>query len=312
MPQAQDLPLVSIVTPAYNQAEYLEAAMKSVLEQDYPALEYIVIDDGSHDDTLAVAQGVAAAYPGRVQVLRQDNAGQAATLNRGWAMARGSILAYLSSDDLLCPGAVRTMVEALVARPELGVAYCDYWLVDPGGHRVRPHRARDFDVLEMQVGLVCHPGPAAFFRREVFEIAGGWDERRRQVPDFEFWLRASRHYAFAHVPQRLAEYRIHEGSASFQAMSPERANEIVAVVEGFWQGQEGKTEACWSLARAFSISAKNHAQAGRPGDALSCVVRALRLHPALALDASLWRQVLAGFTRRLYYRARAVFRRARS
>lgn len=310
MSQAQELPLVSIVTPAYNQAEYLEAAMKSVLEQDYPALEYIVIDDGSRDDTLAVAQAVASAYPGRVQVLRQDNAGQAATLNRGWTMALGSILAYLSSDDLLCPGAVRTMVQALQSRPELGVAYCDCWLVDPSGQRVRPHLAEDFDVQAMQVGLVCHPGPAAFFRREVFETTGGWDVRRRQVPDFEFWLRASRRYAFARVPQRLAEYRIHEGSASFQAMSPERANEIVAVVGTFWQGQEGTREARWSRARAFSISAKNHAQAGRPRDALSCLVRALKLRPALALEPSLWRQLLVGFTRRLYYRAGAAFRRA--
>jgi glycosyltransferase involved in cell wall biosynthesis len=310
MPQVQDLPLVSIITPAYNQAEYLEAAMKSVLEQDYPMLEYIVIDDGSRDDTLAVAQSVAAAYPGRVQVLRQDNAGQAATLNRGWAMARGDILAYLSSDDLLCPGAVRTMVEALQARPELGVAYCDCWLVDPNGLRVRPHEAEDFDVRAMQVGLVCHPGPAAFFRREVFETTGGWDVRRRQVPDFEFWLRASRHYAFARVPQRLAEYRIHEGSASFQAMSSERANEIVAVVEGFWRGQDGTPDARRSLARAVSIAAKNHAQAGRPLDALRCLFRALELRPALALELGLWRQLLAGFSRRLYYRGRAAWRRA--
>lgn len=180
------LPLVSIVTPAYNQAEYLAAAMTSVLEQDYPALEYIVIDDGSRDDTLAVARAVAETHPERVQVLTQANAGQAATLNRGWAMARGEILAYLSSDDALCPGAVRTMVQALQSRPEVGVAYCDFWLVDPQGRRVRAHVSQEFDVQAMQVGLVCHPGPAAFFRRSVFETTGGWDVRRRQVPDFEF------------------------------------------------------------------------------------------------------------------------------
>jgi len=310
MQREAGFPLVSIVTPAYNQAEYLADAMRSVLEQDYPSLEYIVIDDGSRDDTLAVAQAVAAAYPGQVQVLRQDNAGQAATLNRGWAMSRGAILAYLSSDDLLAPGAIRTMVAALQARPGLGVAYCDCWLIGPDGQRVRPHLAKDFDLQAMQVGLVCHPGPAAFFRREVFETTGGWDVRRRQVPDFEFWLRASRRYGFARVPERLAEYRIHEGSASFQAMSPERANEIVEVVEGFWQGQPDSRDAQWSLARAFSISAKNHAQAGRPWVALRRLAQGLKLRPALALEPSLWRQLLTGFVRRLYYRARTGLRRA--
>ncbi|MDR7271856.1 glycosyltransferase involved in cell wall biosynthesis [Pelomonas saccharophila] len=303
------LPVVSIVTPAYNQGNFLRATMESVLAQDYPALEYLVIDDGSSDDSLTVAQAVAAEHPGRVTVLTQPNAGQAATLNKGWAMARGEILAYLSSDDLLCPGAVRTMVETLQARPELGVAYCDCWLIDPNGRRVRPHQAEDFDVQAMQVGLVCHPGPATFFRREVFETTGGWDVRRRQVPDFEFWLRASRRYGFARVPQRLAEYRIHEGSASFQIMSPERANEIVAVVEGFWRDHDGAPDARRSLARAFSIAARNHAQAGRPLDALRGLFRALGLRPALVLEPGLWRQMLVGFTRRLYYRSRATLRR---
>lgn len=310
MAPPQALPWVTIVTPAYRQAEYLETCMRSVLDQDYPLLEYIVIDDGSPDATLAVARAVADAYPGRVQVLTQANAGQAATLNRGWSLARGEILAYLSSDDLLCPGAVRTMVEALLAQPELGVAYCDCWLVDPNGRRVREHIAQSFDVRAMQVDLVCHPGPAAFFRREVFETTGGWDVRRRQVPDFEFWLRASRRFQFARVPQRLADYRIHEGSASFQAMSPERADEIVEVVRGFWQGQERSADVHASLARAFSIAAKNHAQAGRPLLAMQRLGRALRLRPGLVLEPALWRQLLVGFTRRLYYRCSAALRRS--
>ena len=135
-------PLVSIVTPVYNQAEYLAATMESVLAQDYPALEYIVIDDGSSDASLALAQRLAAAHPGRITVLTQANAGQAATLNRGWGLARGEILAYLSSDDCLCPGAVTAMVHALRAQPAASVAYCDFWLIDAHGKRLRgPHVA---------------------------------------------------------------------------------------------------------------------------------------------------------------------------
>ncbi|MDM4767532.1 glycosyltransferase family 2 protein [Pelomonas sp. SE-A7] len=302
------LPLVSIVTPAYNQADYLRATIESVLAQDYPALEYLVIDDGSGDATLAIAEGLAREHPGRLRVLTQANAGQAATLNRGWSLAQGQILAYLSSDDCLCPGAVSAMVAALNAHPEVAVAYCDFWLMDAAGRRLRPVQAAEFDAEQLRVELVCQPGPGAFFRRRVFEATGGWDVRRRQVPDFEFWLRASAEGAFLRVPQCLADYRIHEGSASFMVMPEARADEIVRVVEGFWESAPDAGSASRATARALSIAAKNHAQSGRPLLALGRLAQAFQRRPGLALEPAIWRQLLVGFTRRAYYGARRVLR----
>ncbi|MGM9516490.1 glycosyltransferase family 2 protein [Roseateles sp. DB2] len=298
--------LVSIVTPAFNQGEFLEATMLSVLTQDYPALEYIVINDGSTDQSLAVAQSVAARFPGRVRVIDQPNAGQAATLNRGWQESRGDILAYLSSDDCLVPDAVSRMVQALEAQPQAAVAYCDFWLIDAEGRRLRESYTEAFDHDRLRASLVCQPGPGAFFRRRVFERQGGWRPELRQVPDFEFWLRASREGGFVRVPQLLAEYRIHEGSASFRAMPPERAEEIVKVVQAYWSDQPGTALARRALARAHAIAAKNHGQSGRPGEALRAFFRALRLQPSMAGELGIWRQLLVGMLRRRWYQWRAA------
>ncbi len=295
-------PLVSIVTPAYMQADYLAATIESVLAQDYPNLEFIVIDDGSSDSTLAVAR----RYEGeRVQVLTHANVGQAATLNRGWALARGEILAYLSSDDCLCPGAVSAMVAALQAAPDVAMVYCDYWLIDAAGRRLRTMSAPEFEARELREELVCQPGPGAFFHRRVFETTGGWDVRRRQLPDFEFWLRAADFGPFMRVPQVLSEYRIHEGSASFQMMSVERADEIIDVMREYWLQRADPAAAKRSLSNAFSIAARHHAQSGRSLMALRRFARAVRLNPSIVLDVGIWRRVASGFLRRAYYSARA-------
>lgn len=296
-------PLVTLVTPVYNQAEFLAATLESVLAQDYPALEYLVIDDGSSDDSLAVARRYEAAHPGRVTVLTQANAGQAATLNRGWGLARGEILGYLSSDDCLVPEAIGCMVQALQAHPAAPVAYCDFWLIDAQGQRLREVATEEFSAERLTVDLICQPGPGAFFRRGVFERQGGWRADLRQVPDFEFWLRAAREGDFVRVPRMLAEYRVHEGSASFRVMPEARAEEIARVVEAHWVGRDG----VWSTrsrAQALSIAAKNHAQSGRFFRALHCLGQALRLRPTLAADLRIWRQLLVGLVRRAYYQRR--------
>lgn len=306
MPQ----PLVTLVTPVYNQAEFLAATIESVLAQDYPALEYLVIDDGSTDESLAVARRYEAANPGRLTVLTQANSGQAATLNRGWTLARGDVLAYLSSDDCLVPSAVTRMVQSLQAQPEAVVAYCDFWLIDAQGRRLRESRTEAFDARRLSVDLVCQPGPGAFFRREVFDRQGGWRADLRQVPDFEFWLRAAGQGSFIRVPQLLAEYRIHEGSASFRVMPEARAEEIVRVMQAYWAARPAQADAVRSMARAYSFAAKNHGQSGRVGAALKCLGQALRRRPALALDLGVWRQLLVGLLRRSWYQWRASTRAA--
>ncbi len=299
--QMETRPLVSIVTPVYNQCEYLEATMRSVLEQDYPELEYIVIDDGSQDESLLVAERIASEFPGRVTVLSQSNCGQAATLNKGWAIAQGEILSYLSSDDCLLPHAISYMVDALQKKSEIGVAYCDFRLIDELGKTLRNVHTENFDSKRMTVNLICQPGPGAFFRRGVFKHTMGWNKNLSQVPDFDFWLRATKVADFIRVPYTLAEYRIHEGSASFRQMSEIRAEEIINVVQLYWSNNENEYLMKKAMAHAHVIAAKNHAQSGRVVKAIKFFLNAFKLYPSLVGQAGVWRQFFSGFLRRILY-----------
>jgi glycosyltransferase involved in cell wall biosynthesis len=130
---SEDTPLVSVVVPAYNQADYLAAAIESVLSQDYPAVELIVLNDGSTDATREVLQH----YAGRFYFESHTNIGQAATLNKGWRMAKGGILSYLAADDTLAPHAVSASVRALLAHPDVVMTYGDFNLIDPSSRFIR-------------------------------------------------------------------------------------------------------------------------------------------------------------------------------
>ena len=252
------MPRVTLITPAYNQADFLAETIDSVHKQDYANLEYIVLDDGSTDDT----QAVLARYSGRLQFQRHHNQGQAATLNRGWAMASGELLGYLSSDDRLVPGAISSLVRALAERPDAMVAYGDFKLIDANGNAYRSVQAEDFDLKRLTIDLVCQPGPGALFRRSAFEALGGWSESLRQTPDFEFWLRVSRLGPFVRVPEPLADYRVHEGSASFAVTLPERSDEVVHVMERYWV-ETNSSHSRRSIAKAHMVAAKSHGQSGR-------------------------------------------------
>lgn len=300
---------VSLVTPVYNQAETLAATIESVLAQDHTDLEYLVIDDGSSDDSLAVARRYEARHPGRLRVIHQRNAGQAAALNRGWRACSGTWIGYLSSDDTLLPSCISAQLAALAARPEAVVSYPDFELMDAQGLTLRTVQAEDFDARRLQVDLVCQPGPGALFRRELFERLGGWRAELRQTPDFEFWLRASTLGPFLRVAQPLARYRIHEASASYRVMAPERAEEIVRVVDGHSSTRSlSPRDAARARARAWSFAAKNHAQSQRLGRALACVLQAARQRPLELLQPMLWRALLGGALRRWRYRERAGVR----
>jgi glycosyltransferase involved in cell wall biosynthesis len=292
------------VTPVFNQANFVGETVESVLRQDYPNIEYIVIDDGSTDDSWSVVHALAQAHPGRFQLVRQENVGQAETLNRGWARARGEVLAYLSSDDLLHPQAVSQMVAALRDKPDVMVAYCDFRLIDASGQRMAEVRTEDFSLERLRDHLVCQPGPGAFFRRDVFIHAKGWNPALRQVPDFEFWLRAADTGGFLRVPLVLADYRVHDESASFRPMVVERADEIVRVVSAYWSKEklESVEDARFAQGMSLVISAMNHAQSGRAALAFRRLWAGLRTCPALGLQLIVWRRLVSGFFRRAYYR----------
>ena len=219
--------LVTLVTPTYNQAGYLPETLDSVLVQTHPALEYLVIDDGSSDETPAVM----ARYEGRLSSMRQANLGQAATLNKGWGMARGKYIGYLSSDDLLLPEALARMVAVLDAKPDVVCAFPNSDLIDARSRIVRRAVCRPFDRETAVVEQECHIGPGALFRREAFDAVGGWRPDMKLAPDREFWIRLALRGRFEFLPDSLALYRTHPAATSFRAASEAVSREYLRVLD---------------------------------------------------------------------------------
>ena len=209
MPRSS-LPLVTVVTPTCNRAHLLDATISSVLSQDYPAVEYIVLDDGSTDAT----PSLLAAYEG-VTAVRHPNMGEPRTVNRGLEMARGEIIGVLNDDDLLMPGAVREAVAALTANPDVCAVYPDYVVIDERSAIVGHVTLADFDD-RMMLTQVRVPGPGAFFRRDVLRRVGLRDPRFHYVADCEFWFRVGVAGRMARLPRTLASYRVHGGSTSVE------------------------------------------------------------------------------------------------
>jgi glycosyltransferase involved in cell wall biosynthesis len=212
-----DLPLVSIVTPSLNQGRFIEETIRSVLDQDYPRIEHIVVDGGSTDETLDVLR----RYP-RVAWRSEPDDGQADAVNKGFRMAEGKIFGWLNADDLYLPGAIRTGVDAL-RRTGSGLVHGAWCQIDEDGvsirERIEPVQF-DLDAQLNERNAVCQPG--ALFTREAFEAVGGLDPSYRYAMDYELWLKLGSRFPVTHVDAVLGAYRLHPTSKT------------VAEKSGFW------------------------------------------------------------------------------
>lgn len=206
---------VSIVIPTFNRAAWLEGAVASVLEQDYEELDLLVVDDGSTDGTATVLERIAAgADPDRFRFLRQDNAGQAAAINRGWGAARGDLVGYLSDDDRLLPGAIARLAGALGADPGAVISYPGYHVIDERDEILDTIRPMEYSALE---GLRMHDtaiGPGALIRRSAFERLGGWDPSFRWMGDFVLWMKLANGARTIRIAEPLAVWRRHSEAAT--------------------------------------------------------------------------------------------------
>ncbi len=201
---------VSIVTPSYNQAQFLEETIESVLAQDYPEIEYVVVDDGSTDGSLEIAR----RYEDRLHaLLARENAGQVAAINRGFERTSGGLMAYVNSDDTLLPGAVSEMVAELEADPSLVMVYGDALYTDADSNRTGYLTSRDWDPPTMVRNCDNHVvQPSSMWTRAAWEHAGPFDERGYYFFDFELYLRLSALGPVKRVPRPWSTYREHAAS----------------------------------------------------------------------------------------------------
>jgi glycosyltransferase involved in cell wall biosynthesis len=232
-------PLVTIVTPSYNQGGFIRSTIESVLAQDYPEIEYIVMDGGSTDQTASVVAG----YAGRLTWISEKDRGQAHAINKGFQLARGEIVAWVNSDDLLLPAAVTRAVAALEAAPSVGAIYGDGLLMNREGEITGPFRATEPFNLWKLVHLSDYVlQQSTFFRRAAIEDIGWLDESLVYTMDWDLLIRLGKRFGLCYVPGDFGVLREYPDAKSFSG-GFRRIKEIGQMLErhtglkrapGFW------------------------------------------------------------------------------
>jgi glycosyltransferase involved in cell wall biosynthesis len=203
-----NLPKVSIITPSFNQGQFLEASIRSVLEQDYPNIEYIIVDGGSKDDSLEIIKKYADAGHLAWWVSEKDK-GHADALNKGFSRATGDILAWLNSDDIYFPGAVSEAVSILKSHSEVGMVYGDADLIDDSGTTIGQFGSKQTSYRQMLRGSVHIPQATTFFRADVWRQVGPLDLSLFFSFDYDLWVRIAKVSQILYVPKCWAKFRIH-------------------------------------------------------------------------------------------------------
>lgn len=209
---------IAVVTPSFNQAQYLERAMASVLDQGVVGLEYVVMDGGSTDGSRELIE----RFDDRLTYWQsQPDGGQAAAVNAGWRRTTGEILGWLNSDDFYLPGTLRFVTQFFAARPDVDVVYGTCRLVDPSGARLgEVGEAFDRRTMLLQRDLI--PQPSAFIRRRAIDEVGYLDESLNFSLDYDLFLRLALRTRPIFVPDTLAGFTIHPGAKTTRSRSAAR------------------------------------------------------------------------------------------
>jgi glycosyltransferase involved in cell wall biosynthesis len=208
---SERLPLVSIVTPSYNQVGYLEQTLQSVLNQDYPHIEYIVIDGGSTDGSIEIIDRYANQLAYWVS---EPDEGQTDAINKGFKYAHGDILAWLNSDDLYRPGAVAEAVEFFRDHPEAGMVYGDADYINDSGEVIGQFPAAQTDYKRLRRGYVHIPQQASFFRARLWQMVGPLDPSFYFALDYDLWVRIAALAPIRYTPRTWAAFRLHRDAKS--------------------------------------------------------------------------------------------------
>src|SRR4030042_3078168 len=215
MPQPQtsmpQTPLVPVLTPTCNQGRFLEETIRSVLSQDYPNREYLMVDGGSTDGSSEIIQHYASQLTWWVS---EPDQGQTDAINKGFAHAKGEILAWINSDDTYLPGAITHAVESLNLHPEAAMVYGDANLTDEPGNIIGRFPSRQTDLHHLLRGSVHIPQQTAFFRARLWQQVGPLDPSFQFAMDYDLWVRPAQLASLVYSPHLMANFRLHGAGKS--------------------------------------------------------------------------------------------------
>lgn len=274
--------LVSIITPSYNQARYIEKTIQSVLSQEYTSLEYSVIDGGSTDGSADIIR----KYSDRLSWwVSEKDGGQAEAINKGLSRAKGEILAWLNSDDYYLPGAISGVVKAFQDNPDATLVYGNMLAVDEHGQTINLLKYKQLTLEDLLCFQIIGQ-PAVFFRREALEKAGSLDISYHCLLDHHLWLRMALQGSIIHVDENWAAARYHS-QAKNRARAAEFGHEAFRILE---EASLDKNLAPilarvsrHAHASAHRVDARYMLNAGQVRKSLSAWFRALFIHPPTAL-----------------------------
>lgn len=275
-------PLVSIVTPSYNQGDYLSPAIESVLAQDYPYLEYGIVDGGSSDQTLDIIN----RYQDRLTWwVSEADQGQADAVNKGIRRSRGEIIGWLNSDDLYLPGAVRKAVAAM-QRSGADLVFGNALTIDHQGILLNTLEFGHWELEElMRFRVICQP--AVFIRKRAWEEVGGLNTRYHFMLDHHLWLKIASRFKVSFVDEFLAASRFH-GEAKNVSSASDFAGEIRRLVDWMREsdilGDRYREDRRRILGGANRLSARYLLDGGEPAQALRIYLKALYYWPDYTLE----------------------------
>lgn len=274
--------LVSIVTPSYNQAKYLEQTIQSVLQQDYPRIEYIVMDGASSDGSVEIIK----KYAGQLTYWEsQQDMGQADAINKGFARATGDIVAWLNSDDYYLPGIISKAVQVFEENPDVVLIYGNMLAVDENGatFNTLTYRPLTFEDL-----LCFHiiGQPAVFMRRSALQKTKGLDPTFHFLLDHLLWIQIAKQGKILHVDQTWSAARYH-AEAKNVAKAAEFGREAFRILETIAQDKDLAATLLRidrrAHASAYRVDARYLLDGGLPDKALQAWFRALVIYPPVAL-----------------------------
>lgn len=287
--RARRLPRVSLVTPSFNQAAYLEASILSVLNQGYADLEYMVFDGGSQDGSTEILN----RHRDRLAYWESvPDRGQAHAVNKGWARASGAYVWWLNADDLLVPGALQSAVEYMEANPDADLIYGDVLRIDESGRVMDLYEYRDFDLVRLVAAAGAIAQAGGLMRRTVIDRIGYLDEGLHFLMDTDYWIRlALSGGCIVHLSRPLALFRIH-GQAKTQSGSLLAVQERYEVHRRLFERPDLPAELRTQRGRASGgmhlSCARTYLKVGAYPEALSELWLAARSWPWLVLAPRFW------------------------